>query len=129
MLSLLIAKGDQAVTLNTGFDQLTKTGDTEAFCNIVGVFTIAFGFIRISDTTALGSCNTKYQVKVMRLGQFRPAVDDIAIILRWSGQTCAVIYAIVVEEDTKTLVSLLQGSLCEVVSSVRCFVGVGTFTN
>jgi hypothetical protein len=52
------------------------------------------------------SSNTQYEVKIVLFGQFRPTVDDVAIVLWWSSQASAVVDTVVVEKDAITFVSI-----------------------
>jgi hypothetical protein len=54
-------------------------------------------------------------------------LDDVAIILRRGSQAGAVVHAIVIEKDTKYLVTLFKGRPGEVVGGIRRLVLIRPF--
>jgi len=63
------------------------------------------------------------------LGQLRPAVDDVAVILWRRGQTSGVVDTVMIEEDAEDLVALRQHRLGKLIGGVGRLVRVGTFAN
>jgi hypothetical protein len=124
---LLITKYDDTVTLHRTFNQLPQAGDTESLGYIGGILAIALGFTVIDYAPALGGGYTDHEIKIVFTGKLGPAFNNVPVILRRSSQPGAVVNTVVVEEDTKNLVSLLQCCLGEEIGRVRRLVLIRSF--
>jgi hypothetical protein len=114
----LITKYNQAICLNTSFNKLTETRDSEAWSDIITVLAVSLLLAFVNDAAALCRGNANNQVKVMLLSQFRPSVDNVPVILGWGSVTGPVIYTIMIEEHAKYFVSCFQGRLCKEKSGI-----------
>ena len=122
-------KDDKFVGLNRRFDQLAETRDAEARCDVGRILFVALGLAVVDDAAALGRGNAHHQVEVVLLRELAPAVDHVAVVLGRRGQAGAVVDPVVVEEDAKDLVSLLQCRLGEQIGAVRGLMLVRPFVD
>src|SRR3990170_4216619 len=98
------AEHDQAVGLDAGLDQLTQAGDAEARSDVVGVLAVSLGLARIHQAAPLRGRDADHEVELVLLGEFAPAFDDIAIVLRRHAEARAVVDPVVIEEHAEDLV-------------------------
>ena len=69
----------------------------------------------VENAAALSRCDTHHKVHVVRLRQLGPIVLDVALVLRWNGQSRTIVHAVVVEEDSIDLVPFLQRRFSELI--------------
>ena len=113
-----VSKGDEAIRLDAGLDQLAESRDAEAG-----------GQVLVANAAAQGGGDADHEVELVFLGELGPAGDDVAVVLWRLGQRGGVVNAVVVEEHATDLVALFQRGLAEQVGGIAGLMLVGPFVD
>ena len=96
---------------------------------IVAAFAMTLGLIGIDDAAALGRGDAYHEIEIVLFGQLRPAIDDMAVVLGWSGVARTVVHTIVIEKYAKDFMTTFQSRPGKQIRSICCLVSIGPFVN
>ena len=99
-----MAEGHHAICVEGSVDQLSQSGNSEAFSQIVATFFVPACLSLIDDTSTQARGDAGYHIQVVGLSQGLPQGPDVRLILWRSGELVGCVDTVVVEEYTQDFV-------------------------